>query len=110
MEVTQAVFDRVESLMIAENNPDILGLRISIVGGGCSGFQYQFSFADEINEDDTIVESESDNDLKIVIDPMSMMYLEEATVDYVSNLQGEYFSINNPSAKTSCGCGSSFAV
>ena len=108
IKVTEAVFDKLAELILEENDEAIAGLRIYVQGGGCSGFQYGFQFADEINEDDEIVESEEG--LKIVIDPLSMMYLEGAEIDYVKSLAGEQFSIRNPNATTQCGCGSSFQV
>jgi len=106
--VTEAVYDKLAELIIEENDENILGLRIFIQGGGCSGFQYGFQFVEEINEDDTVIESEEG--IKVVIDPMSMMYLDGATIDYVKSLAGEQFSIRNPNAQTTCGCGSSFSA
>jgi iron-sulfur cluster insertion protein len=108
IKVSEAVYDKLAELLIQENDESILGLRIYIQGGGCSGFQYGFQFADTINEDDTIIESAEG--LKIVVDPMSMMYLEGAEIDYVKTLAGEQFSIRNPNATTTCGCGSSFGA
>lgn len=106
--VTEAVYDKLAELLIAENDENIVGLRIFVQGGGCSGFQYGFQFVEEINEDDTIVESEEG--IKVVVDPMSMMYLMGAEVDYTKSLAGEQFVIRNPNATTTCGCGSSFSA
>jgi len=108
MTVTEAVYDKLAELIIDENNEEIIGLRIFIQGGGCSGFQYGFRFADEIEEGDQILESEEG--IKILIDPMSAMYLEGATIDYVKSIAGEQFSITNPNSQTTCGCGSSFSA
>lgn len=106
--VTDAVFDKVAELLIETDDADFEALRIAIQGGGCSGFQYAFEWATEIGEDDEVIESE--DGLKIIIDPMSMMYLDGAEIDYVKSLQGEQFSIRNPNAQTTCGCGSSFGA
>lgn len=104
--------DKVAELIKEENN-DALNLRVSITGGGCSGFQYHFSFDEEINEDDTIVKqlcSNGEHFVKLLIDPMSYQYLHDAEIDYVQGIQGEQFVIRNPNAKTTCGCGSSFSM
>jgi iron-sulfur cluster insertion protein len=86
---------------LAENNEPYL--RISVQGGGCSGFQYVFDFEQTKNEDDMELG-------RVLIDSMSLMYLDEATVDYVEDLMGAQFVIKNPNAQTTCGCGSSFSV
>lgn len=99
--------------LIREENNNNLNLRVSISGGGCSGFQYGFSFDEEINEDDFVIEqecSDGQSAVKLVIDSMSYQYLQEAEIDYVQNIQGEQFVIRNPNAKTTCGCGSSFSM
>ncbi len=104
--------NKVAELIKEEDNPK-LNLRVSITGGGCSGFQYGFSFDEEINEDDTIVEQECSNkeeSVKLLIDSMSYQYLHNAEIDYIQGIQGEQFVIRNPNAKTTCGCGSSFSV
>lgn len=106
--VTDAVFDKLADLILAEDDEDILGLRIYVQGGGCSGFQYGFSFVNKEEDGDTIVES--DEGLKIYVDPMSMMYLEGSEIDYVKSLSGEQFAIRNPNVTTTCGCGSSFGA
>lgn len=108
IEVTDAVYDKLAELILAENNEDIIGLRIFVQGGGCSGFQYGFRFADEIEDGDEIVESPEG--LKILVDPMSLMYLDGSVIDYVKSLAGEQFSIKNPNVQTTCGCGSSFGT
>lgn len=104
--------NKVAELIKEEENP-ALNLRVSITGGGCSGFQYSFSFDEEINEEDTIVEQQCSNGLgavKLLIDAMSYQYLHEAEIDYIQGIQGEQFVIRNPNAKTTCGCGSSFNI
>jgi iron-sulfur cluster insertion protein len=78
-----------------------------VQGGGCSGFQYGFTFDEIANEDDFVVE---DSDIKILIDAMSAQYLESAEIDYVEDITGSSFNIKNPNAKTTCGCGSSFSI
>lgn len=104
--------DKVAELIKEENNSN-LNLRVSITGGGCSGFQYGFSFDEEINEDDTIVIqqcSDGISSVKLLVDSMSYQYLHDAEIDYIQGIQGEQFVIRNPNAKTTCGCGSSFSI
>lgn len=97
---------KIEQLIAEEKNPQ-LKLRVYIIGGGCSGFQYGFSFEEETADGDMIVEK---NGVQVIIDPMSFPYLIGSTVDYLEDLQGSRFVINNPNAKTTCGCGSSFSI
>jgi len=92
---------------LVNENEDAAALRVFVQGGGCSGMSYGFAFAEEINDEDLIVKN---GDATIVIDPMSVVYLEGATVDYKKDLSGEMFTINNPNSTGSCGCGSSFSV
>lgn len=109
---TVSAADKVASLIAEENNP-ALNLRVYITGGGCSGFQYGFTFDEVTNPDDTVIEQQcSDNNVtvKLLIDSMSIQYLNEAEIDYVQGIQGEQFVIRNPNAKTTCGCGSSFSI
>ena len=106
MTLTDNAVIKIKDLIAEENNPNI-NLRVYVKGGGCSGMQYGFTFDEEINEDDTKVEKD---DCTILVDPMSLQYLQEAEIDYTESLQGSQFQIHNPSAKSSCGCGSSFAV
>ena len=104
--------DKVSELIKEEENPD-LNLRVSISGGGCSGFQYGFSFDEIINDDDTIVTQQCSNgvdSVKLLVDSMSFQYLNSAEIDYIQGIQGEQFVIRNPNAKTTCGCGSSFSL
>lgn len=97
---------KVRSLIEEEGN-ERLSLRVFVTGGGCSGFQYGFTFDDETAEDDTVVERDG---VRLVVDPMSFQYLAGSEVDYQEGLEGSRFVINNPNAATTCGCGSSFSV
>ncbi len=102
---TEAAANKVKGLIEEEKNDD-LKLRVFVSGGGCSGFQYGFTFDEEINDGDTTVEK---NGVKLLIDPMSFQYLVGADIDYTEGLEGSQFVIRNPNAKTTCGCGSSFS-
>ncbi|MGR9100855.1 MAG: iron-sulfur cluster insertion protein ErpA [Gammaproteobacteria bacterium] len=95
------------SELIADEGNENLKLRVYISGGGCSGFQYGFTFDEEINEDDTAVEK---GGVTVLIDSMSIQYLNGAEIDYTEDLSGAQFVIRNPNATTTCGCGSSFSV
>ncbi len=103
---TDAAARKVMELIMEEANP-ALKLRVYISGGGCSGFQYGFTFDEEAAEDDIRVTNDG---VTLVVDPMSFQYLMGAEVDYTENLQGAQFVIRNPNATTTCGCGSSFSV
>jgi len=103
---TTAAAKKVGGMIEEEGNPN-LKLRVYIQGGGCSGFQYGFSFDEEINEGDEVVVTDG---VTLVVDPMSLQYLEGAEVDYTEGLQGAQFIVRNPNATTTCGCGSSFSV
>jgi iron-sulfur cluster insertion protein len=103
---TDAAASKVSEL-IAEEGNDQLKLRVYITGGGCSGFQYGFTFDEEVNEDDTTVEK---NGVTVLIDAMSIQYLTGAEIDYKDDLSGAQFVIRNPNASTTCGCGSSFSA
>jgi len=92
--------------LIEEGNPR-LKLRVFVTGGGCSGFQYGFTFDEDTAEDDTIVERDG---VSLVVDPMSFQYLAGAEVDYQEGLEGSRFVIKNPNAATTCGCGQSFSI
>ena len=105
LQFTQAAARKVRELMLEEGNP-ALKLRVYIQGGGCSGFQYGFSFDEESQEDDLAVQTDG---VTLIVDPVSLQYLTGAEVDYSESLQGAQFVIRNPNAKTTCGCGSSFA-
>jgi iron-sulfur cluster insertion protein len=93
--------------LIEEEGNENLNLRVFVSGGGCSGFQYGFTFDELINEDDTVMEK---NGVRLLVDPMSFQYLIGAEIDYQENLQGAQFIIKNPGASSTCGCGSSFSV
>jgi iron-sulfur cluster insertion protein len=95
---------KIKELIAEENNPN-LKLRMFVSGGGCSGMQYGFTFEETANEDDFDLEFEG---IHVLIDAMSSQYLQGAEVDYTESLQGSQFSIKNPNAQTTCGCGSSF--
>lgn len=112
LKFTVSAADKVASLIEEENNPH-LKLRVYITGGGCSGFQYGFTFDETIQEDDTVIAQNCSNGLHsvdLLVDSMSLQYLKDAEIDYVQGLQGEQFVIRNPNAKTTCGCGSSFSL
>jgi iron-sulfur cluster insertion protein len=103
---TDAAARKVQQLILEERNPD-LNLRVYISGGGCSGFQYGFSFDEDRAEDDIAIENDG---VVLLVDPLSFQYLMGAEVDYSESLQGAQFVIRNPNASTTCGCGSSFSV
>jgi iron-sulfur cluster insertion protein len=103
---TENAANKVRELIEEEGTPD-LKLRVFVSGGGCSGFQYGFTFDETSNDDDTLIEREG---VTLLIDPMSLQYLAGAEIDYTDGLQGSQFVIRNPNATTTCGCGSSFSV
>jgi len=106
LEVTERAVAKVQSLKTEEDN-DGLKLRVYVTGGGCSGFQYGFSFEDNMAEDDTPV---SRDGVTVLIDSLSFQYLAGSTVDYEEGLMGSRFTITNPNASTTCGCGASFSI
>ena len=99
---TDAAAKKVKSLIEGEDNPN-LRLRVYITGGGCSGFQYGFTFDDQINDGDLTIENQN---VGLVVDPMSLQYLIGGTVDYTEGLDGSRFVVQNPNASSTCGCGS----
>ena len=103
---TDGAAAKVKSLIEEENN-DALMLRVFVSGGGCSGFQYGFTFDESVEDGDSQVENQG---VTLLIDPMSVQYLMGAEIDYKEDLQGAQFIIRNPNAQTTCGCGSSFTV
>lgn len=103
---TDKAVNKVKTLIEEEGTPD-LKLRVFVSGGGCSGFQYGFTFEESVNDDDTQVTKDT---VTLLIDPMSLQYLTGAEIDYQDNVQGSQFVIKNPNAETTCGCGSSFSV
>lgn len=106
MTFTEAAAAKVRRLIEEENNP-ALKLRIYVSGGGCSGFQYGFTFDENGEDDDIAITNEG---VTLLVDPLSYQYLMGAEVDYSENLQGAQFVIRNPNAATTCGCGSSFSI
>lgn len=104
--ITDSAASRISEIMAEENDPK-LKLRVFVEGGGCSGFQYGFTFDEAQNEDDfTVVK----DDVTILVDSMSYQYLAGATIDFKDDIMGAAFSITNPNAQSTCGCGSSFSV
>jgi len=103
---TDAAATKVNELIQEEDNPDLM-LRVFVAGGGCSGFQYGFTFDDSSEEGDSSIENQG---VTLIVDPMSVQYLMGAEIDYKEDLQGAQFVIRNPNATTTCGCGSSFTV
>jgi len=103
--ITENASTKIADILAEENNPKIK-LRMFVQGGGCSGMQYGFTLDEEQNDDDWEITAGS---TLVLVDSMSMQYVENATVDYVDDLQGSRFSIKNPDAQTTCGCGSSFS-
>ena len=106
IQFSQGAASKVKSLVDEEGNPR-LKLRVFVTGGGCSGFQYGFTFDEDVADDDTIIEREG---VSLVVDPMSCQYLAGAEVDYQEGLEGSRFVIKNPNATTTCGCGQSFSI
>ncbi len=106
LEFTNNAANKVKELIAAEGNNE-LKLRVFVSGGGCSGFQYGFTFDEVTNDDDTVIDK---NGVQMLIDPMSFQYLVGAQIDYQEGLEGSQFVITNPNATTTCGCGSSFSA
>jgi iron-sulfur cluster insertion protein len=104
--ITESAAKRVAELRAAEGN-DALMLRIAVDGGGCNGFQYRFDFDESRNDDDQVFER---NGIKVVVDLVSLDFLQGAQVDYKQELIGSYFAVENPNATSACGCGTSFSV
>ena len=103
---TDSAASKVKELIEEEGNPG-LKLRVFVTGGGCSGFQYGFTFDEDVNEDDTTMEK---NGVTLLIDPMSYQYLVGVEIDFTEGLEGSQFVIRNPNATSTCGCGSSFSA
>jgi iron-sulfur cluster insertion protein len=103
---SDAAASKVKELLEEEGNPE-LKLRVFVQGGGCSGFQYGFTFDETVNDDDTTIDK---GGVQLLVDPMSFQYLVGAEIDYKDDLEGAQFVIRNPNANTTCGCGSSFGV
>lgn len=106
IEFTEAAADKVKTLIAEEENPE-LKLRVYVTGGGCSGFQYGFTFDEKVNAGDMEIER---NGVTLLVDPMSLQYLVGGVVNYEEGLLGARFFVDNPNASTTCGCGASFSV
>ncbi|MGD0223526.1 MAG: iron-sulfur cluster insertion protein ErpA [Terriglobia bacterium] len=106
IELTSKAVSKVKEIM-SQQEPQPLGLRVGVAGGGCSGFSYQMNFESQSNPIDKVYEFEG---LKVFIDQASLMYLNGTKIDYVETLEGAGFKFENPNVKTTCGCGSSFSV
>ena len=106
LSVTESAANKVKALIEEEGNAD-LKLRVFVTGGGCSGFQYGFTFDENVNDGDTTIEKDG---VTFLVDPMSYQYLVGAELDYKEGLMGAQFVISNPNASTTCGCGSSFSI
>lgn len=104
--ITESAVTKIADLLAEENNPN-LKLRTFVQGGGCSGFSYGFTFDEEQNDDDFVIERTG---VKVLVDAMSYQYLVGAEIDYKEDVMGSQFTIKNPNAQTTCGCGSSFSV
>lgn len=106
LKFTDNAANKVKQLIEEEGNENLM-LRVFVTGGGCSGFQYGFTFDEKVQDGDTEVENQG---VKLLVDPMSFQYLTGAEIDYKEGLEGSMFVINNPNATTTCGCGSSFSI
>lgn len=106
IKISESAKIKIKNLIEEEGDPN-LKLRIYVQGGGCSGFQYGFSFEEDNNDDDVII---YDQEIKVISDIISLQYLENSEISYTEDLTGSSFSIKNPNAQTTCGCGSSFSV
>ena len=104
--LTDNAANKVNTLIAEEGNPG-LKLRVFVTGGGCSGFQYGFSFDETVNDDDTVIRH---NGAVLLVDPLSYQYLVGSKVDYIEGLEGSRFIVENPLATTTCGCGMSFSI
>jgi len=107
IQISDGAVNKILSLADSEEDSSNLNLRVYVTGGGCSGFQYGFSFDKVIDEEDTCVTKDGAN---LVVDSLSLQYLEGSTVDYTEDLMGSKFIITNPNATTTCGCGESFSI
>jgi iron-sulfur cluster assembly accessory protein len=107
VQLTSTAVSKVKEI-ISQQTPVPVGLRVAVVGGGCSGFSYHMAFENQVNaSSDNVYEFEG---LKVLVDQMSEMYLEGVSIDYIETLEGSGFKFNNPNVKSTCGCGSSFTV
>lgn len=106
IDVTESAAKRINAIIANETKPD-LHLRVSVSGGGCSGFQYHFDLDDKSEDGDVMIERDG---AKVVVDGLSLMYVLGSKIDFVENLTGSYFKVENPNASSSCGCGTSFSI
>lgn len=106
IQFTDAAANKIKALIANEKNPN-LRLRVYITGGGCSGFQYGFTFDDKSNKGDSIIKEQG---VELIIDSISLQYLIGSSIDYIERLEGSRFTIINPNAKITCSCGSSFSI
>ena len=106
VQLTPTAISKVKEILLAQT-PEPAGLRVAVVGGGCSGFSYHMAFDNQENPTDNIYEFDG---VKVAIDQMSEMYLDGVQIDYIESLEGAGFKFNNPNVKSTCGCGSSFSV
>jgi len=107
IQLTPVAVSKVKEIL-ANQNPVPAGLRVAVVGGGCSGFSYHMAFENKVNEEsDNVYEFDG---LKVLVDQMSEMYLDGASIDYIETIEGSGFKFNNPNGKSTCGCGSSFSA
>ena len=107
LEVTQAAAEQIKRLLDSEGKLESHALRVKVVGGGCSGLQYQLAFDDALRDSDTVAENQG---VRLVVDEKSALYLAGTQLDYLDTLMESGFKINNPNAKTTCGCGQSFGA
>lgn len=105
VELSAAAAKKIAALVAAE--PDKIGLRVAVEGGGCSGFSYQIDLTDTRNDDDIVIERDG---AQMLIDELSLVYMGDSVVDFVDDLMGQSFQIKNPNAVASCGCGTSFSI
>lgn len=106
LEVTPTAIEKVKEIL-EQQEPKPMGLRVAVVGGGCSGFSYQMNFENDTNPVDKVFDFDG---IKVVVDQASLMYMKGTVIDYVESLAGSGFKFENPNVKTTCGCGSSFTV
>jgi iron-sulfur cluster assembly accessory protein len=107
VQLTPVAVEKVKQILVLQN-PVPTGLRVAVVGGGCSGFSYHMAFENQVNENnDNVYEFDG---LKVLVDQMSEMYLDGISIDYIESIEGSGFKFNNPNVKSTCGCGSSFSV
>lgn len=106
IEVTSSAAKRINAIVSNEGNPE-MWLRVSVSGGGCSGFQYNFALDDKSEDGDIVIERDG---AKVVVDGTSLMFVLGSKIDFVENLTGAYFKVDNPNANSSCGCGTSFSI